>query len=190
MRKFLGGFMRKNGFKKIIILVIFVLLLGLIGCEKFNKSEDKVKTSNVNLGTLLEYKGTYVGDNSAISNIISNIPANIYSAGLELQTNSEPYEITIKYKEFEDIIIRSENDLSLSSFLENVVKSNAMIIFSLVKNVEIINFNIDDVRAITYKRNELIEDYKEDFGNNFEKITMDKAALESFVKNSLYSRRI
>ena len=117
-----------------------------------------------------------------MANIVKNLPGNIYNEGIELQTTSKPYEITINYKKFEDISIRFEDNSVISLSFQNVIKKNALIIFSLVNNVDIINFNIDDGSTITYNRTDLINAHKDEFGNNLEEITKDKSTLESFIK--------
>lgn len=176
--------MKITTFKKIVVLSIFILLLGIIGCSKYSEEKETTNESNVNLNTVLKYKDSYVGDNSAISNIINNLPGNIYNEGIELQTTSKPYEITIYYKSFKDISIRFEDNSLLSSSFPYVMKTNALIIFSLVQNADIVNFNIADENIITYERTSLVNEHKDDFGNNLEKITNDKSSLENFIKTN------
>lgn len=177
--------MRVSNFKKLALLSIFIVSLGIVGC--FKSTEQKVISleSKVNLTTVLKYKDSYVGDNSAIVNIVNNLPANIYNNGIELQTTSKPYEITIRYKGFEDIDVRFEDDSLISSSFADIMKNNALILLSLVKNADIVNFNVDEgVVVITYQRVDLVNSHKEDFGNNLEKITQDKSALENFIKTN------
>ena len=84
--------MKITTFNKIVALSIFILLLGIIGCSKYSEEKETTNESNVNLNTVLKYKDSYVGDNSSVSNIINNLPGNIYNEGIELQTTSKPYE--------------------------------------------------------------------------------------------------
>ena len=154
------------------------------GCGKSTESKETTDESKVNLTTVLKYKDSYVGDNSAIINIVNNLPANIYNEGIELQTESKPYEITIHYKGFEDIAIRLEDDSVISSSFPYVLKNNALIILSLVQNADIVNFDMDDGTIITYERTALVNAHKDDFGNNLEEITKDKSSLENFIKTN------
>ena len=87
-------------FKVILPLIMIVLSLGFVGCEKTKDSKESSNESKISVDKLLEYKDSYVGNNSAIGNIISNLPANIYVKGFELQKNSKSYEINIDYKDF------------------------------------------------------------------------------------------
>lgn len=182
--------MKINNFKKLTILSLFILSLGVVGCNKpteVNKATEINKTTNeskVNLNTILKYKDSYVGDSSAILNIVNNLPANIYNEGVELQTESKPYEITIRYKNFEDITIRFEDDSVISSSFPYIMKNNALILLSLVQNADIVNFNIADITTITYERTALVNAHKDDFGNNLEEITKDKSSLENFIKTN------
>ncbi len=95
----------KNKFKVLVPLVL-ILSLNLIGCgiNSEKKSKENIKnTSKVETYDLIKYKGTYVGNNSSVGNIIENLPANEYSAGFSLQTSKEPYEITVNYKANENL---------------------------------------------------------------------------------------
>jgi hypothetical protein len=172
-------------FKVILPLIIIILSLWFVGCEKTEDYKESSNESNVNVNKLLEYKNSYVGNNSAVGNIISNLPANTYVRGFELQTKSKPYEININYKDFENIYVKFENDTSTTISFPHAIKQNAMIIFSLVKNADIVNFNFDNGVTVTYKRDELLDTYKHDYGVNLEKITEDKSSLESFLKSDV-----
>ncbi|MBN1078407.1 DUF4825 domain-containing protein [Clostridium botulinum] len=176
--------MKINNFKRLVILGIFMLSLGMVGCGKPTEVNKTTDESKVNLNTVLNYKDSYVGDNSAIINIVNNLPANIYNEGIELQTESKPYEITIRYKGFEDMEIRFEDDSVISSSFSYIMKNNALIILSLVQNADIVNFDIDDGTSITYERTDLVNAHKDDFGNNLEEITKDKSSLENFIKTN------
>ncbi|WP_297636484.1 DUF4825 domain-containing protein [uncultured Clostridium sp.] len=176
--------MRVSNFKKLALLSIFIVSLGIVGCVKSTEQKVISTESKVNLTTVLKYKDSYVGDNSAIVNIVNNLPANIYLNGIELQTTSKPYEITIRYKGFEDIDLRFEDDSLISSSFPDIMKNNALILLSLVKNADIVNFNVDEGIVITYERADLVNAHKDDFGNNLEEITQDKSALENFIKTN------
>lgn len=176
--------MRIGNFKRLAILSVFIVSLRMIGCGNSTVSKENADESKVNLTTVLKYKDSYVGDNSAVTNIVNNLPANIYNEGIELQTASKPYEITIHYKVFEDISIRLEDDSVITSSFPYVMKNNALIILSLVENADIVNFDMDDGTIITYERTALVNAYKDDFGNNLEEITKDKSSLENFIKTN------
>ena len=110
--------------KKLIIFSMLVLV-GLVGCGR--------STNTSELSELLSYKNSYVGDNSAVSNIISRLPAHEYLDGFELQTSQEPYEITINYKNFDKKMVKLEDDSMLNASLTEILKGNAMIYYHLLK---------------------------------------------------------
>lgn len=93
-------------FKVILPLIMIVLSLGFVGCEKTENSKEDSNESKISVDKLLEYKNSYVGNNLAIGNIISNLPANIYNKKFSLQTNSKPYEINLDCKDFEDTYVK------------------------------------------------------------------------------------
>lgn len=81
--------MRISSFKRLAILSVFIISLGMFGCGNSTVSKETTDESKVNLTTVLKYKDSYVGDNSAVTNIVNNLPANIYNEGIELQTASK-----------------------------------------------------------------------------------------------------
>ena len=74
--------------KRILILVMFFALF--TGCSRLPREF-----------SWADYKGTYVGNNSAVGTILNKLPANEYLTGFSLKTNQSPYEITIAYKDFQ-----------------------------------------------------------------------------------------
>lgn len=175
-----------NKLKLLSIVVISILILGVVGCNNISKSKEEYNESIVNINSLLKYKDFYVGDNTAVGNIMSNLPANTYGSGFELQTTTQPYEISLKYNDFDEVNIKFEEDeLDLSMTFSEVMIKNAMIILSLSKNAEIVNLSISDGTTITYNKSELVDAYKDSYGDNLEKITQDKLSLENFIKNDI-----
>ena len=55
------------------------------------------------------------------------------------------------------------------------------LLFSLIKNVDIINLELDDGSTITYKKSELVDAYGDKYGKKLEKIIENKTSLESFL---------
>ena len=147
-----------------------LVLFGLVGCGKSSNTSE--------LSELLTYKNSYVGDNSAVSNIIWRLPAHEYLDGFELQTSQEPYEITINYKNFDKKMVKLEDDSMLNASLTEILKGNAIIILSLIKNAEIVNFNVEGHDMIVFDRTTLSNSY----GNTLDSITEDESSLQNFIK--------
>ncbi len=152
---------------KKLLMLSMLLLLALVGCGK-----------PTHMTELLNYKGSYVGDNSAVGNIIERLPAHEYLDGFELQTSQEPYEITINYKPFDEATVELEDGSTSKASLNEILQGNSMLILSLVKNAEIVNFNIGDQETITFDRATLSDNY----GNNLDSIAEDVSSLQNFMK--------
>ncbi|HDK7139061.1 TPA: DUF4825 domain-containing protein [Clostridium botulinum] len=172
----------KNKFKVLVPLVL-ILSLNLIGCgiNSEKKSKENIKnTSKVETYDLIKYKGTYVGDNSSVGNIIKNLPANEYSAGFSLQTTKEPYEITVNYKANENLGEENYNKFWSDKKANKLLEKNAVVLLSLIPNAEIIKFNVDNIgeESFKYDRKNLEQKY-----GNLKNLFKDNNSLNKFLNN-------
>lgn len=162
------------------LLLIIVAIILIVGCVNVTGMEDKSHASKVNTEILLECKDSYVGDNSKVGNIIANLPANEYSKGFELQTEKKPYGINVKYNNFGNMEVKFQDGTLISDSFGQVIKKNAMVLFSLVKNVDVITFTIDDDLEYTYKRDELGK-----ANNELQDIVKSDSNLMDFLKGDI-----
>ena len=153
---------------KRLMMVLMLTLLALVGCKQSNPMTE-----------LLNYKGSYIGDNAAVGHIIERLPAHEYLDGFELQTSQEPYGITINYKNFDEATIELEDGSTSKVSLNEILQSNSMMILSLVKNAEIVSFNIENQETITFDRATLSKTY----GNTLDNISEDLSSLQNFIKS-------
>lgn len=153
---------------KRLMMVLMLTLLALVGCKQSNPMTE-----------LLNYKGSYIGDNAAVGHIIERLPAHEYLDGFELQTSQEPYGITINYKNFDEATIELEDGSTSKVSLNEILQSNSMMILSLVKNAEIVSFNIENQETITFDRATLSKNY----GNTLDSISEDLSSLQNFIKS-------
>lgn len=109
---------------------------------------------------LEKYQDTYIGDNSAIGNIINNIYSGEYMDTFSLDTDEIPYGVTINYKEG-----------SYGEIYKNL-EEDAAILFKLVKNINYVEFKIND------KAYRFDNDYIENIYENIKELEM----------NDIYSR--
>ncbi|AWB30820.1 DUF4825 domain-containing protein [Clostridium botulinum] len=172
----------KNKFKVLVPLVL-ILSLNLIGCgiNSEKKSKENIKnTSKVETYDLIKYKGTYVGNNSSVGNIIENLPANEYSAGFSLQTSKEPYEITVNYKANENLGEENYNKFWSDKKANKLLEKNSVVLLSLIPNAEIIKFNVANIGEESYKydRKNLEQKY-----GNLENLFKDNDSLNKFLNN-------
>lgn len=174
----------KNKFK-IFVPVIIIVSLSLIGCgnNSTKTSHQEVETiAQVKIDELLKYKDSYVGDNSAVGNIIDKLPANVYNEGFSLQTDKEPYGIIITYKANQNLGTEDYNNFWSNKNPDEILEKNAVILLSLIQNADIIEFNVDNVgeKSYKYNRKELEKKYGEDFKN----LLKDETSFQSFFSNN------
>ncbi|WP_254176572.1 DUF4825 domain-containing protein [Clostridium baratii] len=130
--------------------------------KEAREAEKKVNNiSDINMEELKKYKDSYVGDNSAVMNILANLPLNTYVSELSLKTD----EITVNYKENPALGLDDYNNFWKDKNPNEVLEKNAALMFSLIKNTDVIEFNVDNIGEKNYKytRDELKEKYGEDF---------------------------
>lgn len=106
------------------ILMSIGLLLVLSGCQSSKPNED-----------LFHYKGSYVGDNSAVGNILQQLRSGEEVERFELITKSEPYGVVITYSDYAEMSEKS---------VKQTVLYNATFLFALIQNVDWITFNFGD----------------------------------------------
>lgn len=153
---------------KRLMMVLMLTLLALVGCKQSNPMTE-----------LLNYKGSYIGDNAAVGHIIERLPAHEYLDGFELQTSQEPYGITINYRNFDEVTIELEDGSTSKVSLNEILQSNSMILLSLVTNAEIVSFNLENQETITFDRATLSKNY----GSSLNHISEDLSSLQNFIKS-------
>ena len=106
-----------------------------------------LKEETLSADTLYGWRTKYIGDNSAVGNIISNLtfPEEMAYRQFALQTDeNDPYAVTITFA------LSGENKeayaLGAPTRREEValLRQNACIMFSLIENAEIVNFKLVD----------------------------------------------
>lgn len=85
---------------------------------------------------LFQYKNSYVGDNSAVLNIVNELTHHQELDQISLETEKEPYGITLEYKDIETNNVDKE--------MKDTVITNSTFLFALIKNVEWITFKFPD----------------------------------------------
>lgn len=146
-------------------LLLFLLILTFLsGC----KSNEVDANPDV-----YQYKDSMVGDNSAIGNIINQLPGSEGSIDFELKTKEEPYGIILNYH-------RKESEQAF----KEIVIYRATFLFALVQNVDWITFNFD-TDAYTIAKEEIQAWYDKelsDISNKDELIEIIQAHLEDDAK--------
>ena len=128
----------------------------------------------VSLEELWSARTKYVGDNSAVGKIISllQFPEGVIYDGFELYTRERPYAVTVKFKtdtETRNFYSGSDNQFPF--------QINALIMLSLIENVEYITFSLDDDIYDPYSIQYTTDMAKMVLGDNYRK---DSETLNGF----------
>ena len=144
--------------KKMLKLLSCSLLVISVasGCNTKTTEED-----------VFQYKNAYVGDNSAVINIVNNSMQSDNFKGLELKTKKTPYGILLNYDGSES----EKND-------KRTVIYNATYLFALIQNAEWITFDFDH-QEYKITRKALIEWYGEDFST-----LQSEKELKTLIQNN------
>ena len=118
--------------KKITKYIFFSLLILLFinGCSLNNNVQN---TTNEGI---FQYKGSLIGDNSAVINIIGQLQHSEEFKEVSLQTKTEPYGMTLTYNGIEATMIEKE-------YKETAIY-NATFLLALVDNAEWTTFVFED----------------------------------------------
>lgn len=103
---------------KFIVLSLLIMLF-VSGCSANNNNKD-----------IFQYKGSYVGDNSAVGNITNQLRSSEHLKGIELKTKEKPYGIILNY-----------DWLASDGAYKETTIFNATFLFTLVQNADWISFN-------------------------------------------------
>lgn len=100
---------------------VAMLLAGLVvsGCDTKSSEPD-----------LFQYKNAYIGDNTAVANILNGLPVTGYTKDFDLVTTQPPYGIILNYDGSET-----------AEQQEQIMVYTATYLFALIQNVDWIRYN-------------------------------------------------
>ncbi|ARJ39388.1 hypothetical protein SporoP8_11190 [Sporosarcina ureae] len=144
-------------------LYSLILILFLTGCSSTTDqpSED-----------VFQYKGSFIGDNSAVIHIIEQLRYAEQFEEVSLETKTEPYGMTIQYENMDAAM--GERD-----YKETAVY-NASYLFTLIDNVEWVDF---DFGNYTYEINK--SELQDWYGKELNDFT-NKEELDAFIQEKLH----
>ncbi len=118
------------------ITAMGMLCLLLLGGLLLTGALDKGMASDIipsyDAEGLLKHRIPYVGNNSKVVNIINLLPLSTWRQEVSLQTKNTPYGITVNY-DFRETELTKEQ-------VEGIFRSNAVVMFALIENVDLITF--------------------------------------------------
>lgn len=152
-----------------VTAVIAVICIG-VGLMGNHKTEQMSKeTGSVSMGNLWENRTEYVGNNSAVGNILLELsfPDNMQYKNFELKTKEKPYEIIVHFEGINDIFESVDDDGERTETILNTdlkqMEENARIMFSLIGNVEKITFSVNRKAGGTFQNQYIRNEYEELF---------------------------
>ncbi|SDJ12505.1 DUF4825 domain-containing protein [Salimicrobium halophilum] len=110
--------------------------------------------SDSQAGTLFEYEGTLIGNNSDVLAIVNGIENGSSVEEIELHTKEKPYGLTIHYADVPD------------GKVERWTRENAGRLFTLIDNVEDVDMVIAS-ETYAYSRKEM----EKELGKSFDEVT-------------------
>jgi len=142
-------------------------MLKLLSCSLLVISVTSGCNTKTSEEDVFQYKNAYVGDNSAVINIVNHSMQSEKFRGLELKTKEVPYGIILNYDGSES----EKND-------KRTVIYNATYLFALIQNAQWITFNFDN-QEYKITRNALIAWYGEDFST-----LQSEKELKTLIQNN------
>lgn len=150
-----------------LFITISLLILALAGCSSAAKTQSAG-------GDLFSLKNSYIGDNSAVGEIVRQLPASEKLDKIILETDQKPYGLHLSYH-------NTNQPISLDELKQTIVY-NATFIFALIPNVERITFTVDQTDFVL-QRDELQKWYDERELNQFESADELKGFIEEYISN-------
>ena len=148
--------------KKFEIIVLLILCVIFTACGKSQNSNKNI----------YGYKTKYVGDNSKVINILSNLkyPKETSYNSVQILSEKEPYEILVKLN------INSGKIPEKNDFLKNTV-----VMFALIENLSFVKYtNVSDDKIIAeFTRDEIDNYLKAEVNKNTKEIGSNE---KEFVK--------
>ena len=151
--------MKNKKLKIIISLIVYVIFTACGKSQNSNKN-------------IYEYKTKYVGDNSKVTNILSNLkyPKETGYNSVQILSEKEPYGILVKLN------INSRKIPEKNEFLKN-----SAVLFALIENLSFVKYeDVSNNKIIAeFTRDEIDNYLKAEVNKNTKEIGMNK---KEFVK--------
>ncbi|WP_238650014.1 M56 family metallopeptidase [Paenibacillus piscarius] len=160
---------------------IVVLVLIIVGCTANPQPLQPAKTySGYAVKQLLESRTLYIGNISKVSALVGAmpLPEGLEGAGIELATSSRPYGLTVNYRMNDKASMWNEE---LEALTRESLLSNSVLLFSLIDNVDIINYNLAD-NGITYSFTFTREEADGLAGEDVRHYAADEAGLRKLIE--------
>ena len=150
--------------KKLKIIILLTVCIIFTACGKSQNSEKNI----------YEYKTKYVGDNSKVINILSNLkyPKEASYNSVQILSEKEPYGILVKLN------VNSDKIPEKNDFLKNTA-----IMFALIENLSFVKYvNVSDNKVVAeFTRNEVDNYLKAEVNKNTKEIGMSEKEFVEYL---------
>ena len=146
-----------------------------------NKSNKQKDIDTGNMDDLYKLKGSYIGDNSKVGNIINilDFPEELTPSGIELFTKEEPFGLQINFQASDETIAKY-----MSTSSDYIWRAQSMILFSLIDNLEYIQYGINGDKATitaSYINRQVADSLAMSAsGNRISEVTASKKSFKEF----------
>ncbi|OLP63447.1 hypothetical protein BACPU_32430 [Bacillus pumilus] len=172
--------------KWMYILLLMTVILSACSSQASEKESDIKGIEDISLKQLSKHKNSYIGDNSAIGAILSDLPGNVireYEIADEkaLKVTYGVKENTTYTKEQFDSFWFDEKDTIEKNYLYN-----ALALFILIDNVEqvTLKMNSNDKPSVTFERKKLEQKLPHSFKDYRDNPALwDKELVNGVVKS-------
>ncbi|WP_336786084.1 M56 family metallopeptidase [Paenibacillus sp. MMO-177] len=162
------------------MLVVAVLVTGFTANPKplqqsmLPVTPDKETYSGYDLDKLMKNKTLYVGNHVKVGGLIGAMPkpVGLEGKGISLQTKSQPYGVTVNYDRTDDLHPEEEMEANQDGFYRN-----AIMLLSLIDNVDSITFTVTNAYSVTMTRGEA--EYL--LGGDVRQYAEDESSLKNLI---------
>ncbi|MBV7272551.1 DUF4825 domain-containing protein [Clostridium sp. PL3] len=167
-----------------LFCTLLIILLSVTSCQS-NNSSNVNNTEQISLTRLIKYKDSDVGNNLAVSNILSNLPGALYVKQISLQTKSSPFGISVDYGLRQDTNVKESNlkEYWSEKNTKKIFLNNATTLFILINNVATVNFNVNH-QSFSISREELKNFYGRDLNEYANKTALWEKEIFKETLNS------
>ncbi|QGG49431.1 DUF4825 domain-containing protein [Heliorestis convoluta] len=155
-----------------LLLLLLALFLTACGPQK-----EEVQKGALDYQKIYQQKTLYVGDASKVGNMTNLLYYNDYREGIALQTDAEPYGITVNYEMPEELAQKEVIPVT------DEMLQNAALMFCLIDNVDQITFAFheeQDINSIAFSREQFNVLFEKDirvYGSSWEVFQNDFVSL-------------
>ncbi|KGR91324.1 hypothetical protein CD30_06790 [Ureibacillus massiliensis 4400831 = CIP 108448 = CCUG 49529] len=149
-----------------VVFIALFLLLSPLTKESIDSTNGNPENDYESLN-LFKLKGTYIGDNSALSEIVSTVVGEQGYEYIELQTKNEPYGLIVH---------------TTPATIEQLQLKLALYVFALVQNADYVQFEMNGQHEVIQK-SDLEKEYQIDFKSIQDEETLNSIYAELTESN-------